>query len=69
MQITDKLKLELIETTLIDQHSVIDLLAAIAEICEGKAEHLRHNWQDDNSARAWEHAASLIDKLTLKIDV
>lgn len=48
---------------LIDQHDVAIVLAAVAEICSEKADHLRSNWQDDRSARAWERAATAIERV------
>lgn len=48
-EIQDKLEIEFI-----DKHGLSNTLEAIADICLLKAEHLRVNWQDDNTARAWE---------------
>ncbi len=49
-----------IETTLeaiIDEHSLARVLVALEDICHGKADHLRSNWQDASAARVWERAA------------
>lgn len=49
---------------LIDEHSLSDVVQALAEICREKAEHIRTNWQDDTAlVRAWARVASKIDKV------
>ena len=42
---------------LIDTYTLADVLTAISDICYGKAEHLRSNWQDENAARVWQNTA------------
>jgi hypothetical protein len=47
------------ETTLeqlIDSHSLIGVLEALAAVCHGKAQHVRSNWQDEDLARCWDKA-------------
>jgi hypothetical protein len=39
-----------------------EVLGALVEVCHGKADHLRSNWQDPVSAKAWERAAGLLDR-------
>lgn len=39
---------------LVDSSSLSNVISALATISERKAEHLRVNWQDDASAKAWE---------------
>lgn len=39
------------------------VLEALASICYGKAEHLRANWQDTRTARAWEVLARKIGRI------
>ena len=46
---------------MIDSYDLSMVLAAMVEICHGKAEHLRNNWQDDESAKHWESSATRID--------
>jgi hypothetical protein len=55
---------ELIETleNIIDKTTLEDVLDALGEICHGKADHIRSNWQDDATAHAWEVVASRIEK-------
>ena len=46
---------------IVDATNLSDVLAALAEICYGKAEHLRSNWQDESAAKAWQKAANRVD--------
>jgi hypothetical protein len=39
---------------LIDTCSLAEVLVALDVICGDKADHLRTNWQDNTSARAWD---------------
>lgn len=48
---------------IIDCNSLAHVLDVIAEICQGKAEHLRVNWQDNAQAKAWERAGNKIARL------
>ena len=47
----------------IDKHGMTHLLVMIENICYGKAEHARHNWQDKILARAWEKGARHVNTL------
>lgn len=47
----------------IDKHGMTHLLVMIENICYGKAEHLRTNWQDKAMARDWERLARHVNKL------
>ena len=47
---------------LIDANDLHAVMEAIAEICGGKAEHLRENWQDELAAVEWEKDAAVIEK-------
>ena len=61
-----------LETTLeglIDQHTLQAVLEAVEQVCHGKAEHLRANWQDEASARHWDRAAKEIGRASGNIDV
>lgn len=58
-----------LETEFVDKTSVAETLDVLAAICREKAEHLRANWQDCQSARVWEKAANQIDVLAAKIAV
>lgn len=49
---------------LVDASSTSDVLLALARVCNEKAEHLRVNWQDAITARAWDTLARRIDKLS-----
>lgn len=54
---------------LIDQHSLAGVLDAVAVICREKADHIRTEWQDPNTAREWDLAASRIDLTALKLTI
>ena len=45
----------------IDTHGLAALLDTIEEVCNLKAEHLRTNWQDEDSATEWEKHAEYIN--------
>ena len=46
----------------IDSAGLQNALGELAEICRCKAEHLRADWQDDTTARAWDQAARQLDR-------
>lgn len=54
---------------MVDATSLADVLAALATIACGKAEHLRSNWQDKVSARVWNRAAGKIDRAVAQVEV
>jgi len=65
-----KLKEEIISDELeniIDRNGLLNVLGTIEEICYLKADHLRTNWQDEVSAKAWENDGKLISKILNKI--
>lgn len=47
---------------MIDRNSINGVLSALSEVCGEKADHLRSNWQDDATAKAWERAGKAVDK-------
>jgi len=48
--------------TLIDQHGLTHVVAGLSLVCSEKAEHLRANWQDRTSAKAWDADAKTLEK-------
>jgi len=54
---------------LVDEASLADVLNALVSICGAKADHLRSNWADANTAKAWETAGKLIAGLAVKISL
>ena len=52
--------------TLIDKTSANFVLNCIVQIAHDKADHLRTNWQDENSAKQWEKLASKLETLADK---
>ena len=52
---------------LVDKADLSTVLETLVDICNGKAEHLRTNWQDENEAKAWDKDAATIDKVLGKI--
>jgi len=48
---------------LVDAHGLHEVLNELAVICGEKAEHLRANWQDGASARAWDAESLRIGKV------
>ncbi len=51
---------KLLLETLIDSSSLADVLETLAEIADGKAQHIAENWQDRSLAAQWNRAASRI---------
>ena len=45
---------------LIDQHGLYMVLADISYICFEKAEHLKHEWQDYDTADAWTSGGTVV---------
>lgn len=45
---------------LIDSHGMVHFLELVEEVCQGKAEHIRANWQDYIEASRWERMAKEI---------
>jgi hypothetical protein len=54
---TDEQRRELLEQ-LVDASSLADVLDDLGWICQAKADHIAHNWQDAPLAARWERAAS-----------
>jgi hypothetical protein len=50
---------------MIDKSSLGDVLEMLVEICYEKADHLRHNWQDEAAAKQWERWGKKIDRIVL----
>ena len=44
----------------VDQYGLAEVLYWLQQICQDKAEHLRSNWQDENSAQHWEELYDLM---------
>lgn len=52
---------------LVDRCGLDKVVTALAEICWGKAEHLRSNWQDRATARLWDQAGKRLDSAATKV--
>ena len=57
-------RLDLIEE-IIDEKDLPELVALIAEVCSLKADHIRENWQDDETANVWDGWAAGFLKCSL----
>lgn len=66
---TDKERQFLLETEFVDKSGINGTLDRLAEICYGKAAHIRENWQDEPVARAWERMARNLERLIRKATV
>ena len=42
---------------LIDKAGLPNIIGALETICNEKADHVRSNWQDEDTARCWEKRA------------
>jgi hypothetical protein len=47
---------------LIDRHGLTHVVNTLAVLCTEKAEHLRTNWQDSVTAKAWDADGKTLDK-------
>lgn len=54
--------LEMDLEAMIDRNGLTHVVNTLAVICMEKAEHLRHNWQDLTSAKAWDADGRTLDK-------
>ena len=54
---------------LIDKHSLAVIAEMIGEICDGKAQHIQENWQDNETCKPWKRAAKQFHKLYNKLEV
>ena len=48
----------------IDAYGITSLFDVIADIANGKADHLREHWQDETAARDWSKVVAKIDLLS-----
>ena len=51
----------------IDKHGLSEVVATIADLCDEKAQHIRTNWQDEQTASVWESAARHMNNADSKI--
>ena len=56
---------ETLETEFVDKSNLATVMEMLSDICHDKAEHLRSNWQDENTAKLWEHDAEAIISLSI----
>jgi hypothetical protein len=55
--------------SIIDGATLADVLNAISEICYEKADHIRTNWQDANTAKVWDKSGHYVQCLAAKLEV
>lgn len=53
---------------MIDRGGLGAVLEAIAAVCDEKAEHIRHGWQDQELARSWSKAATRVARAARDAD-
>lgn len=53
---------------MVDAADLAAVVLALARMCNEKAEHLRVNWQDSLSARAWDHNARKLDEAAARLN-
>ena len=66
---TDTQSLQTLVELLVDGHSVRDVLIALRETCDAKADHLRTNWQDSHAAKCWDKAAIQCGNVAERVEV
>lgn len=59
---------EILES-LVDRHSLVDVLVGLELVCAEKAEHIRHNWQDRVTAKDWDVASRACVAAARKVSV
>jgi hypothetical protein len=52
---------------LIDRHSIQELVAALAKVCDHKANHAMSNWQDKHLAKLWQRNAIALNQVQAKL--
>lgn len=52
---------------LVDASTVGTVMDLLAEVCSAKADHIRTNWQDETTAKAWDKMAAQILNCQLRI--
>ena len=52
---------------LIDATSLLDVVIGLELVCSEKAEHIRVNWQDKQSANVWDKASTTLRKLARSV--
>tara|TARA_Y100000004_G_scaffold91862_1_gene102893 strand:+ start:55 stop:372 length:318 start_codon:yes stop_codon:yes gene_type:complete len=50
---------------IIDKHGMADVMEMLVHICDEKASHIQHNWQDDELASAWHRVADRLISTSL----
>lgn len=54
---------------MLDSMSVSDVLRIMSQVCYEKAESLRANWQDPETAREWEKVGRAVGKIKVKTEL
>jgi hypothetical protein len=54
--------------SIIDKQGLCTLLTAIADICALKADHVRENWQDNTTAKAWDWNAEQVQECANRVN-
>lgn len=49
--------------TMVDKHGFDSIINMLYNICYLKTDHIRSNWQDEETAKAWEAQASHVDNM------
>lgn len=52
---------------LVDRYGMSQVLFSLAAVCYEKEDHIRTNWQDKVTARAWHSDAVAVENLAAKI--
>lgn len=52
---------------MIDKSNLAQVIQDLVDICYGKAEHLRVNWQDESAAKGWDKAAAKLESIIAKL--
>lgn len=54
---------------LVDKYNIDVILSKLAEVCHEKAEHIRTNWQDKQTAKEWERLGKKLEHASLTSNV
>lgn len=53
---------------LIDKHGLLHVITGLELVCNEKAEHILHNWQDTKTAKVWNKASDSLYICAKKIE-
>lgn len=53
----------------VDTTTLAQVVSTLADVCREKADHIRHNWQDEKLAKVWDMAATKLELTSDSLEV